>query len=84
MANQYNNKIVLGNETLIDLTGDDVTENDVIQGKKFHLGSGAPGTGSLGNATQSSAGLMSAEDKTKLDGMNNVGTLSYTVVKIYT
>ena len=45
MANQYNNKIVYGNETLIDLTGDTITAADVINGKTFHLKSGAPATG---------------------------------------
>lgn len=44
--NQYINKVVYGGDTLIDLTGDDVTASDVLSGKKFHLPSGAPGTGS--------------------------------------
>ena len=44
--NQYINKVVFGGDTLIDLTGDDVTASDVLSGKKFHLPSGAPGTGS--------------------------------------
>ena len=44
--NQYVNKVVYGGDTLIDLTGDDVTASDVLSGKKFHLPSGAPGTGS--------------------------------------
>lgn len=46
MANQYINKVVYGGNTLIDLTGDDVTASDVLSGKKFHLPSGAEGTGS--------------------------------------
>lgn len=44
--NLYINKVVYGGNTLIDLTGDDVTASDVLAGKKFHLPSGAPGTGS--------------------------------------
>ena len=44
--NPYINKVVYGNDTLIDLTGDDVTAADVLSGKKFHLPSGAQGTGS--------------------------------------
>ena len=40
-----NNKIVYNNETLIDLTGDDVTAADVAQGKTFHLASGIQSTG---------------------------------------
>lgn len=47
MANQYTNKVVLANgQVLIDLTGDDVTAAQVLSGAKFHLPSGAPGTGS--------------------------------------
>lgn len=45
MANQYKNKIIYGGEVLIDLTQDDVTAADVQSGKKFHLPSGATGTG---------------------------------------
>lgn len=45
MANQYVNKVIYGNETLIDLTGDTVTESDVINGKRFHDKSGAISTG---------------------------------------
>lgn len=45
MPNEYTNKVIFGGQTLIDLTGDDVTASDVLSGKKFHLPSGAPGTG---------------------------------------
>ena len=62
MANQYNNKIIFGGETLIDLTGDTVAENDVLLGKRFHLPSGAPGTGSCTyDADTSDANALSAE-----------------------
>ena len=40
-----NNKVVYNNQTLIDLTGDDVTAADVAQGKIFHLPSGEQATG---------------------------------------
>lgn len=46
MANEHVNKVIFGGQTLIDLTGDDVTASDVLSGKKFHLPSGASGTGS--------------------------------------
>ena len=39
------NKIIYGNETLIDLTGDTATEADVAVGKIFHLASGMIATG---------------------------------------
>lgn len=45
MANQYVNKVIYGGNTLIDLTGDTVTASDVLTGVKFHLPSGANGTG---------------------------------------
>ena len=46
MANQYNNKIVLGDGTvLIDLTMDDVKPEHVQKGIKFHDKSGATQTG---------------------------------------
>lgn len=51
MANQYVNKVQKSTgETLIDLTGDNVTAADVLQGVIFHLPSGEPsvGTGSGG------------------------------------
>lgn len=44
-SNQYINKVVYGGNTLIDLTQDDVTNSDVLTGKKFHLPSGEPSTG---------------------------------------
>lgn len=40
------NKVIYGGNTLIDLTGDTVTESDVLSGVKFHLPSGEVGTGS--------------------------------------
>ena len=46
MANTYTNKVILGGDTLIDLTVDDVAASDVLAGKKFHLPSGEPATGS--------------------------------------
>lgn len=45
MPNTTINKVIYGGQTLIDLTGDDVAASDVLTGKKFHLPSGAQGTG---------------------------------------
>lgn len=45
MANQYVNKVIFGDETLIDLTGDTAVASDVLSGKKFHLKSGEQATG---------------------------------------
>ena len=60
--NQYINKVVYGGNVLIDLTGDDVTASDVLSGKKFHLPSGAAGTGTCTyNADTSDATAVAAE-----------------------
>ncbi len=67
--NDYVNKVEYGNETLIDITSTTAEEDDVIEGKSFFLKSGAPATGTLGDATTSAHGLMSAADKTKLNGI---------------
>lgn len=39
------NKIIYGNETLIDLTEDTAQESDVAQGKTFHKADGSQATG---------------------------------------
>ena len=44
-SNPYVNKVIFGNDTLIDLTGDDVTRADVLSGIKIHLPSGEATTG---------------------------------------
>lgn len=41
------NKIIYGNETLIDLTSDTATASDVASGKTFHLASGVQATGTF-------------------------------------
>lgn len=40
MANLYNNKVVINNETIIDLSNDTVSKSDVRLGKLFHLANG--------------------------------------------
>lgn len=39
-SNPYVNKVIYGNDTLIDLTNDDVQASDVQSGKYFHLPTG--------------------------------------------
>lgn len=41
------NKIILNGETLIDLTGDTVTEEKVLQGEIFHKADGTQGVGTF-------------------------------------
>ena len=42
MANQYVNKIIIGTEVKLDLTGDDITPEKLAKGIKAHDKSGAP------------------------------------------
>ncbi len=67
MANQYKNKIVYGNETLMDITDTTATESDVLQGQVFYGASGARSVGTLTDATTTTHGLMSAADKVALE-----------------
>ena len=46
-SNQNVNKVIYAGDTLIDLTGDNVTAASVLSGKKFHLPSGAAATGTI-------------------------------------
>lgn len=79
--NQYINKVVYGGNTLIDLTGDDVTASDVLSGKKFHLPSGASGTGSCtydantSDATAVAAEILSGKTAYK-NGSKLTGTMA--------
>ena len=60
--NQYINKVVYGGNTLIDISIDDVKASDVLSGIKFHLPSGAQGTGTCDyDADTSDATAVAAE-----------------------
>ena len=80
MANEYVNKVVYGGNTLIDLTGDDAAASDVLSGKKFHLPSGAPGTGSCtydadtSDATATAAEILATKTAYK-NGAKLTGTM---------
>lgn len=67
MPQTYNNKIVLGNETLMDLTSDTVEPSKVLSGYTFHDRSGAPQTGSCAFDVDSSNATATAH--TVLDGV---------------
>lgn len=54
--NPYVNKVQYGNDTLIDLTGDTVTANDVLSGKTFHDKSGMQREGALSLAPVATSG----------------------------
>lgn len=78
--NQYVNKVIYAGQTLLDLTGDDVTAADVLSGKKFHLPSGAPGIGSCpydadtSDATANAAEILSGKTAYK-NGQKLTGTM---------
>lgn len=80
-SNQYINKVVYGGNTLIDLTGDDVAASDVLSGKKFHLPSGAQGTGSCtydadtSDATATAAEILATKTAYK-NGSKLTGTMT--------
>lgn len=62
MANENVNKVIFGNEVLIDLTSDTAVASDVLTGKKFHLASGAQATGTCAyDADTSDATATAAE-----------------------
>lgn len=56
MPNQYKNKVVYGNDTLIDLTEDTVTEDMVADGVTFHKASGERTAGTAKYAGSDSVG----------------------------
>lgn len=78
MANQYVSKVVLGSETLIDLTSDTVTADKLAYGIKAHDKSGAQITGTntydadTGDATASASEILATKtayvNGTKLTG----------------
>lgn len=62
MANQYVNKVIIGNDVKLDLTGDDVTPENLAKGIKAHDKSGAPIVGtSTFDADTSDATATAAE-----------------------
>ena len=78
--NQYVNKVIYGGNTLIDLTGDDVTLADVLSGKKFHLPSGANGVGTCTyDADTSDATAVAAEILTGKTAYKNGSKLTGTM-----
>lgn len=64
------NKVIYGNDTLIDLTDTTATSDSVLQGNVFYGANGARSVGTLGLVTTTTNGLMAAIDKAKLDGIN--------------
>lgn len=74
MANTTVNKVVLGNETLLDLTADTATAADVAQGKTFHLASGVAAVGTANNPIATIEGTYTAA--TKALALSTEGTIA--------
>lgn len=90
MANNYINKLVVGNETKFDLTADTVSEDKLLKGATAHDKSGAPITGTCTydadtqDATAAVAEILEGKTAyargTKLVGtMPNKGAVSGTI-----
>ena len=72
MPNQYKNKIIYGNETLMDITDTTAEPEDVIEGQVFYAKSGQRSVGTLTDATTTTHGLMSTEDKIALENWKSL------------
>lgn len=72
MANQYKNKIIYGDQTLMDITDTTASTNDVLEGQVFYSANGARSVGTLTDATTTTHGLMSAADKIALEAWKSL------------
>ena len=61
-SNPYVNKVIYGNDTVLDLTQDDVARAHVLNGKKFHLPTGEATTGTCTYDADTSDGTAGASD----------------------
>lgn len=61
------NKVIYGNQTLIDITDTTTSADEVVEGNVFYSASGTRSVGTLGDATTTTHGLMSATDKVALE-----------------
>lgn len=67
MPNQYKNKVIYGDQTLMDITDTTASTEDVLEGQVFYSASGARSIGTLTDATTTTHGLMSVADKVALE-----------------
>lgn len=95
MPNTYINKVVFGTSTLLDLTNDTITPEDVINNKQFHMADGSITTGvntydadtkdATALASEILNGKTAYKNGNKLTGtMPNVGQQIVSVISITT
>lgn len=61
-SNPYVNKVIYGNDVVLDISTDDVTRSDVLSGKYFHLPTGERTTGICTYDADTSDGTATASD----------------------
>lgn len=61
MANQYKNKVIYGNQTLIDLTQDTITTDKLLAGYTAHDATGAAITGTIQSKTSNDISIVGTE-----------------------
>ena len=64
------NRVVFGDQTIMDITDSTVDPGNVVEGNVFYASNGERQVGTLSAATAETDGLMSAIDKAKLDNIN--------------
>ena len=72
------NKVVFGNETLIDLTGDTAVESDVAVGKLFHKADGTQATGTASGGGGSSMNVQIAQSTSRATSSTYTSVISLT------
>lgn len=72
---KYNNKVIIGTSTIMDLTKDTVTASDVMSGKTAHDKSGAPIAGTIADNGAINLKITDANGVTIPEGYTKGGTV---------
>lgn len=80
--NQYVNKVIFGDETLIDLTSDSVNPSVLQEGSTAHNASGEPITGTLAVKSPTYLNFVDGQYKIKLDYGIYSGIVSIPGIKL--
>lgn len=85
MANEKVNKVVYGNNTLIDLTSDTATEDKVLQGYTFHKADGTQATGTAsGGGSSKNAQAHQSTTRSTSSSYTSVNSFTCTKTGTYT